>query len=115
MKRSVSDFRSVGCYIQHLRHTTEAIVTQFSRRHFITSAAAVASSAMLSKIAIAAPQDPVIDAKPDPKLGGKPINREKVSWKALPFPLTQVRLGNGLCTVAMEADRQYLRSLPPDR
>jgi uncharacterized protein len=81
----------------------------------MTSAAAIASSAMLSKIAIAAPQDPVIDAKPDPKLGGNPISREKVSWKAVPFPLTQVRLGNGPCTIAMEADRQYLRSLPPDR
>lgn len=81
----------------------------------MTSAAAVASTAILSPIALAAPQDPIVDAKPDPKLGGKPINREKVSWKVVPFPLTQVRLGNGPCTIAMEADRQYLRSLPPDR
>ena len=79
------------------------------------SAAAVAGSAMLSRVAIASPQDPVIDAKPDPKLGGKPISRERVSWKIVPFHLTQVRLGNGPCTIAMEADRQYLRSLPPDR
>jgi uncharacterized protein len=90
-------------------------VTQFSRRHFMTSAAAVASSAILPRVAIASPQDPVIDAKPDPKLGGNPIGREKVSWKAVSFPLTQVRLGNGPCTIAMEADRHYLRSLPPDR
>src|SRR5213082_1922201 len=81
----------------------------------MTSAAAVASSAILSRVAIASSQDPVVDAKPDPKLGGKPIGREKVSWNAVPFPLTQVRLGNGPCTIAMEADRQYLRSLPPDR
>src|SRR5438046_1945813 len=81
----------------------------------MTSAAAVASSAILSRVAIASPQDPVVDAKPDPKLGGNPISREKVSWKAVPFPLTQVRLGNGPCTIAMEAGRQYLRSLPPDR
>jgi len=90
-------------------------VSQFSRRRFMTSAAAVASSAILSRVAIASPQDPVVDAKPDLKLGGNPISREKVSWKAVPFPLTQVRLGNGPCTIAMEADRQYLRSLPPDR
>jgi uncharacterized protein len=90
-------------------------VTQFSRRHFMTSAAALASTAILPRVAIGFPQDPVVDAKPDPKLGGKPISREKVSWKAVPFPLTQVRLGNGPCTIAMEADRQYLRSLPPDR
>ncbi|PYQ42117.1 MAG: hypothetical protein DMG99_09565, partial [Acidobacteria bacterium] len=74
----------------------------------MTSAAAVAGSAMLSRVAIASPQDPVIDAKPDPKLGGKPISRERVSWKIVPFHLTQVRLGNGPCTIAMEADRQYL-------
>ena len=90
-------------------------MTQFSRRHFMTSAAAVASTAILPRVAIGFPQDPVVDAKPDPKLGGKPTTREKVSWKAVPFPLTQVRLGNGPCTIAMEADRQYLRSLPPDR
>ena len=35
--------------------------------------------------------------------------------EGLPFPLTQVRLGNGPCKIAMEADRQYLQSLPPDR
>ena len=70
---------------------------------------------MLSLLALATPQDPVIDAKPDPKLGGKPINRERVPWKVLPFPLTQVRMGNGPCQVAMEADRRYLQSLPPDR
>jgi uncharacterized protein len=90
-------------------------VTQFSRRHFMTSAAAIASSAILPRVAIASTQDPVVDAKPDPKLGGNPISREKFSWNAVPFPLTQVRLGNGPCTIAMEADRQYLRSLPPDR
>lgn len=81
----------------------------------MTSAAAVATSALLSRVALAPPQDPVVDAKPDPKLGGNPISREKVSWKAVPFPLTQVHLGNGPCAIAMEADRQYLRSLPPDR
>jgi uncharacterized protein len=81
----------------------------------MTSAAAVASSAILPRVAIASTQDPVVDAKPDPKLGGNPISREKFSWNAVPFPLTQVRLGNGPCTIAMEADRQYLRSLPPDR
>jgi hypothetical protein len=81
----------------------------------MTSAAAVASSAILSRVAVAAAQDPVIDARPDPKLGGKPISREKVPWNVVPFPLTQVRLGNGPCKTAMDADRQYLQSLPPDR
>ena len=55
-------------------------------------------------------QDPVVNASPK---DGK--SREKVDWKVLPFPLKQVRLGDGPCKLAMEADRQYLHTLPPDR
>jgi len=88
----------------------------FSRRHFMTTSAAAASAALLSRIAVAAPQDPVVNALVDPKKkDGKPVSREKVSWKLLPFPMKQVRLGDGPCKIAMEADRQYLHSLPPDR
>ena len=46
---------------------------------------------------------------------GKSVSHEKVPLKVRPFPLKQVRLGDGPCKVAMEADRRYLRSLPPDR
>ncbi len=89
---------------------------QFSRRAFLTTSAAAASSALLSRIAVAAPQDPVVNTMVDPKKkDGKPVSREKVSWKVRPFPMKQVRLGEGPCKVAMEADRQYLHSLPPDR
>src|SRR6185312_12709364 len=45
----------------------------------------------------------------------KPVNREEVPWKVRPFPMKQVRLGNGVCTTAMEANRGYLHSLPPNR
>src|SRR5690348_16075547 len=89
---------------------------KFSRRAFIATSAVAASSALLSRIAVAAPQDPVVNTMVDPKKkDGMPVNREKISWKALPFPMKQVRLGEGPCKVAMEADRQYLHSLPPDR
>jgi uncharacterized protein len=89
---------------------------QFSRRAFLTTSAAAASSALLSRIAVAAPQDPVVNTMVDPKKkDGKPVSREKVSWKVRPFPMKQVRLGEGPCKVAMEADRQYLHSLPSDR
>jgi DUF1680 family protein len=57
-------------------------------------------------------QDPVVNTT---QKAGKSVTHEKVPWKVLPFPLKQVRLGDGPCKVAMEADRQYLRSLPPDR
>ena len=67
---------------------------------------------MLLPKALMAAQDPVVDVT---LKGGKPISREKVPSRVLPFPLRQVRLGDGPCKVAMEADRQYLRSLDPDR
>ena len=57
-------------------------------------------------------QDPVVNAT---QKDGKPLSREKAPWKVLPFPVKQVRLGEGPCKIAMEADRQYLRSLAPDR
>jgi uncharacterized protein len=88
-------------------------VGQFSRRHFVTTIAAAAGSALLPKSTMASvPQDPVVDkAQKD----GMPVNYEKVPWKVRPFPMKQVRLGDGVCKIAMEADRQYLHSLPPDR
>ena len=87
--------------------------SEFSRRHFMSSVAAVAGSTLLPKSLIAAPlQDPVVNTT---LKDGKPVSREKVAWKVRPFPMKQVRLGEGPCEIAMEADRQYLHSLPPDR
>ena len=86
---------------------------EFSRRNFLTTAAASAAATLLPKALMAnPPQDPVVNAA---EKDGKPVSREKVSWRVLPFPMQQVRLGDGLCKIAMEADRQYLHSLPPDR
>src|SRR5580700_7761143 len=85
----------------------------FSRRQFMASAAAAAGSALIPRALTAPPlQDPVVNTT---QKGGKPVSREKIPWKARPFPMKQVRLGEGPCKVAMEADRQYLHSLPPDR
>ena len=79
----------------------------------MTSLAATAGATLLPKDLLATPpQDPVVNTV---QKDGKPVTREKVSWKVLPFPMKQVRLGQGPCKVAMEADRQYLHSLPPDR
>src|ERR1700728_2414555 len=86
---------------------------EFSRRHFVTSVAAAASSTLIPRALMATPpQDPVVNTT---QKAGKSVTHEKVPWKVRPFPLKQVRLGDGPCKVAMEADRQYLRSLPPDR
>lgn len=89
-------------------------MAHFSRRDFITAAtAAAAGSAILPRFAFG--QDPVVDAQRQLSKKGEPTNREKVSWKTLPFPMSQVRLGDGVCKNAMEADRRFLQSLPPDR
>jgi len=85
----------------------------FSRRDFIRGAAVAAGSAVLPNWLLASPpQDPIVNTV---KKEGKTISREKVSWKVQPFPMKQVRLGDGTCKIAMEADRRYLHSLPPDR
>src|ERR1019366_132768 len=87
--------------------------TQCSRRHFMTTVAVAAGSALAPGFSLASPlQDPVIDTT---EKQGKSVSREKVLWRARPFPLKQVRLGEGPCKVAMEADQRYLHSLPTDR
>lgn len=75
-----------------------------SRRQFLAVAAAAGGSALMPSGALAAPfQDPVVNpAEKD----GKSTGREKVPWRVLPFPMQQVRLGEGPCKLAMEADRQ---------
>ena len=88
-------------------------VSGMSRRKFIATAAAVGGSALVPKGLFASPmQDPVVNTF---RKDGKEVNLEKVPWKVRPFPMTQVRLGDGPCKQAQEADRQYLNSLPPDR
>ena len=78
--------------------------TSLSRRHFLTAVAGAAGSTLLPKGLMAGPlQDPVLNAIQN---DAKALKREKVPWKALPFPLKQVRLGDGPCKAAMEADRR---------
>jgi len=84
-----------------------------SRREFMAMAAVAGGAAVIPKRSFATLlQDPVEDTLPR---DGKAVSREKVPWKLRPFPLKQVRLGDGPCKQAMEADRQFLHSLPPDR
>jgi hypothetical protein len=88
-------------------------MNRLSRRTFLSTAATAAGATFLPHgLMDARSQDPVVDAA---QKDGKPVSREKVSWKVLPFPLKQVRLGDGPYKVAMEADRAFLNSLPPDR
>ena len=85
----------------------------FSRRKFMMSAAVAGGSALLPHDLLAnAFQDPVVNTVQEKE---KTISREKIPWKVRPFPMKQVRLGEGPCKQAMEANRRYLHSLPPDR
>ena len=81
-----------------------------SRRQFLAVAAAAGGSALMPVDAPAAPfQDPVVNPVAQ---DGKSMGREKVPWMVRPFPMAQVRLGEGPCKLAMEADRH--RSQPHD-
>jgi len=84
--------------------------SKLSRRNFIATVGAAAGAALMPRSVLA--QDPVVNTT---YTDGKPVHREQVRWKVRPFPMKQVRLGKGPCTNAMEANRRYLQSLPPDR
>jgi uncharacterized protein len=87
--------------------------SRVSRRKFVATAAVAGATALLPKELLSSPlQDAAVNTV---KNGGKTISREKVDWTVRPFPMKQVRLGEGPCKQAMEADRQYLHSVPPDR
>jgi DUF1680 family protein len=77
----------------------------------MTTAAAVTGSALLPKSVMGFSITDAVQASPQKEQA----NREKVPWRVHPFPIKQVRLGEGPCKASMEADRQYLRTLPPDR
>ena len=77
---------------------------RLSRRDFMTTAAAVTGSAFLPNSVIRLSVADALQASPrQPK---EPANRERVPWKAHPFPINQVRLGEGPCKAAMESDRR---------
>src|SRR5580698_1809034 len=83
-----------------------------TRRRFLrTSAAAAASGALMPLNAWAMKQDPTVDVARSNNHTGY----EKVSWKATPFPLSQVRLKAGPLKEMQERDRVYLYMLPNDR
>src|SRR3984885_15171073 len=110
---TISTAEAMKCGLEFGEDTIMTQLRELSRRHFMTSVAAVAGSTLLPRALMAAPgQDPVVDTT---QKAGKSVSYEKVPWKARPFPMKQVRLGEGPCKVAMEADRQFLHSLPPDR
>jgi DUF1680 family protein len=83
-----------------------------SRRKFVATAAAVGAGAVLHAPALALEdQSPVASST----AGLKPAGRDAVARHAIPFPMKNVRLQPGVFSAAAEANRKYLKTLPPDR
>lgn len=86
---------------------------RINRRTFVSTAAAAVGASLLPTSRLAAsPQDPVIDAAATKSESRK---RERVAWKAEPFPLTQVRLLDGPFKRQMEINNQWVLGMPNDR
>jgi DUF1680 family protein len=83
-----------------------------SRREFVAAAAAIGTSAMINSPAFASlvPGNGAVIAAES-----SAVNREMVTPQARPFPMKNVRLQPGAFRAAAEANRRYLKSLPPDR
>ena len=84
-----------------------------TRRQFVSTAATVAGGVFLpnSVFSSALRAGMADNAHREERL----LSLEKSAWKVRPFPMTKVRLKNGPFKEAMEANRRYLLSLPPDR
>ena len=82
-----------------------------NRREFVATGAAAGAAAFAYRQAFA--------------LGGRSLNqtvappnqanREVAPFEAVPFPMKNVRLGPGPFRAAAEANRRYLKTLPPER
>ena len=85
---------------------------KISRRTFVATAAAGAGASLLPDTAFAlqAQTSGAVSAS-----GLKPVSREVVAFRAVPFPMKNVRLGPGPFRAAAEANRGYLKTLPTDR
>ena len=82
-----------------------------TRREFVATAAAVGAS-LTPMRSFSLQQEP--SSHPTAAVG-KPVNREVVPLQAVPFPMKNVRLGEGAFREAAEANRRYLKTLLPDR
>ncbi len=83
-----------------------------SRREFVSTATAVGAGAMLRVPAFAL-RNQSTGAGSDG--ASKAAGHEVVVPQASPFPMKNVRLQPGAFSAAAEANRKYLKKLPPDR
>jgi DUF1680 family protein len=85
---------------------------RISRREFVVAASVSGASALLRPPAFAfEDQAPGASAMP----ASRSVGREVVPLQAAPFPMKDVRLLPGAFSAAAEANRKYLKTLPPER
>jgi len=87
-------------------------VTRMNRREFIVTTAAASATALAGTHAFALQQDSASNTSAAPS---RLVNREVVPLATVPFPIRNVRLGPGAFAAAADANRRYLKTLPPDR
>jgi uncharacterized protein len=89
----------------------EVALKKINRREFVATGAAAGASVFAHRNAFELPR-----ARFDQSAASlNPANREIVPLAAVPFPMKNVRLGPGPFSAAAEANRRYLKTLPPDR
>ncbi len=83
--------------------------SEVSRRAFVTGMAAAAGAALMPARGL----DAFVPQQPSSAPGG--ANMERVSYRATPFPMKQVRLLSGIAKDAADLNLKYMHSLPTDR
>jgi uncharacterized protein len=86
-------------------------VKPMSRRNFVATTAAVGAGALL-RVPAFAYQGQSESGSPTVT---QPATRDVVASQASPFAMQNVRLKPGAFSAAAEANRKYLKTLPPDR
>jgi DUF1680 family protein len=86
-------------------------VKKINRREFVATTAAAGATAFASSHAFALPAE----ARNQGAASSNQAHREVVPVKAVPFPMKSVGLGPGAFAAAADANRRYLKTLPPDR
>ena len=83
-----------------------------SRRNFVATTAVIGAGAVLR-----APAFAFVDqgASTSSAASSKAVTHEVIAPRASPFPMKDVRLQPGAFSAAAEANRKYLKTLPPDR
>ena len=89
----------------------ELLLKGINRREFVATTVAAGATVLASRNAFAFRGE----ALNQTTVSSNQANREIVSLEAVPFPMKNVRLKTSAFSAAADANRRYLKTLPPDR